>query len=153
MSTCKICEVIIQVLFIVTNIIQAAQSKFCWHSILESTDTIKAMQENDDQEEHRAKDIVRPRESTVDLPPADRIFTAPSRPIQIFSFAAILVGGLCGGLIGYAFTDLQCSESCTNLAGISAVVGALIGAGGVGVVSILVLRAMTEWRTNKKRSR
>ena len=111
------------------------------------------MQENDNQEEPQSKDIVRPQESSVDLPPSDQIFTAPSRPIQLFSFVAILVGGLCGGLIGYAFTDLQCSESCTNLAGISAVVGALIGAGGVGVVSILVLRAMTEWRTNKKLSR
>ena len=111
------------------------------------------MQENTDNEEASGKDIVQANQNSVDLPPTNRLFAAPSRPIQIFSFIAILIGGLCGGLIGYAFTDLQCSEGCSNLSGVSAIIGAVIGAGGVGVVSILVLRAMTEWRTkNNKHS-
>ena len=105
------------------------------------------MQENTDNERTSRKDITQANQNSIDLPPANRLFAAPSRSIQIFSFVAILVGGLCGGLIGYAFTDLQCSEGCSNLSGMSAIIGAIIGAGGVGVVSIVVLRAMTEWRT------
>ncbi|MDG2301356.1 MAG: hypothetical protein P8L22_06235 [Acidimicrobiales bacterium] len=105
------------------------------------------MQEDSENEETSEESIVKFGDNSVDLPRADHLFQAPSRPIQIFSFAAILIGGLCGGLIGYAFTDLQCSEGCSNLSGISAIIGAIIGAGGVGVVSILVLRAVTEWRT------
>jgi hypothetical protein len=65
----------------------------------------------------------------------------------VLAFVAILVGGLCGGLIGYGFTDLSCSGGCATAAGGAAVVGAVIGAVGVGVVAVLALRAMGEWRT------
>lgn len=70
----------------------------------------------------------------------------PSTGARVLAFVAILVGGLCGGLIGYGFTDLQCRDDCTGLAGGIGLVGALLGAVGVGVVSILALRAMGEWR-------
>ncbi len=69
----------------------------------------------------------------------------PSTGARVLAFVAILVGGLCGGLIGYGFTDLQCSEGCTALAGGAGVLGAVIGAVGVGVVAVLALRAMGEW--------
>ena len=39
--------------------------------------------------------------------------------------AAILVGGLCGGLIGYGFTDLQCEDGCTAVAGGMGLLGAV----------------------------
>ena len=32
----------------------------------------------------------------------------PSVAARVLAFVAIVIGGLCGGLIGYAFTDLQC---------------------------------------------
>ncbi len=70
----------------------------------------------------------------------------PSTGARVLAFVAILVGGLCGGLIGYGFTDLQCSDECTGLAGGIGLLGAVVGAVGVGVVSILALRAMGEWR-------
>ena len=105
------------------------------------------MQENHENEESDDKSVIKFGGNSVELPSADHLFSSPSRPIQVFSFVAILIGGLCGGLIGYAFTDLQCAEGCSDLAGISAIIGSLIGAGGVGVVSVLVLRAVTEWRT------
>ena len=60
---------------------------------------------------------------------------------------AILVGGLCGGLIGYGFVDLQCTDDCATLAGAAGLLGAVIGAVGVGVVAVLALRAMGEWNT------
>jgi hypothetical protein len=71
----------------------------------------------------------------------------PSTGARVLAFIAILVGGLCGGLIGYGFTDLSCTDDCSGLAGGAAVLGAAIGAVGVGVVAILALRAMGEWRT------
>lgn len=75
----------------------------------------------------------------------------PSRGARVLAFVAILLGGLCGGLIGYGFTDLQCTDSCTGLAGGAGLLGAVIGAGGVGVVAVLALRAMGEWRTIQQR--
>lgn len=73
----------------------------------------------------------------------------PSTGARILAFAAILVGGLCGGLIGYGFTDLQCADDCATLAGGAGLLGAVIGAVGVGVVAILALRAMGEWKTRQ----
>ncbi len=65
---------------------------------------------------------------------------------RVLGFAAILVGGACGGLIGYAFVAVQCTEACTNAAGLGLVIGAIVTATGVAVVTILTLRAMGEWR-------
>jgi hypothetical protein len=70
----------------------------------------------------------------------------PSPRARALAFAAILVGGLFGGLIGYGFTDLQCSGSCTTVDSAGALIGALVAALGTGIVSVLVMRAMGEWR-------
>lgn len=75
----------------------------------------------------------------------------PSTGAHVLAFVAILVGGLCGGLIGYGFTDLQCTDDCTGLAGGIGLLGAVLGAAGVGVVAVLALRAMGEWRTVRHR--
>lgn len=71
----------------------------------------------------------------------------PSTGARVLAFVAILLGGLCGGLIGYGFTDLQCTDDCTTLSGGAGLLGAVLGALGVGVVAILALRAMAEWST------
>jgi hypothetical protein len=71
----------------------------------------------------------------------------PSTAARVLAFVAILVGGLCGGLIGWAFVDLQCTGDCGTASGAAGLVGALVGAGGVAVVAVLALRAMGEWRT------
>lgn len=70
----------------------------------------------------------------------------PSRTARVLAFAAIVVAGLCGGLIGYAFVDLQCTGGCTVQTGFGALGGALVGAIGVAIVATLALRAMGEWR-------
>jgi hypothetical protein len=75
----------------------------------------------------------------------------PSTGARILAFAAILLGGLFGGLIGYGITDIQCGHDCSGAAGGFGLLGAVIGAVGVGVVSILALRAMGEWRTIQRR--
>jgi hypothetical protein len=89
----------------------------------------------------------------------------PSVTARWLAFVAILIGGVCGALIGWSITDLQCGndddpavavaagldpdegeEGCTTWAAAGAVIGAAMGAGGTAVVSVLVLRAMSEWR-------
>ena len=87
--------------------------------------------------------------------PVARAYTPtalPSVTARILAFLAIVVGGVCGGLIAYAVTDLQCGsegvadDGCTLVAGGAGLVGATAGALGVAVVAVLVLRAMAEWR-------
>ncbi|MPY92766.1 MAG: hypothetical protein GEV08_06740 [Acidimicrobiia bacterium] len=58
---------------------------------------------------------------------------------------AIVVAGLCGGLIGYAVTDLNCEDGCPAASAGVGVVSAVGAAVGVAVVSVLALRAMGEW--------
>ena len=69
----------------------------------------------------------------------------PSPLARAVALGAILLAGLCGGLIGYAFTDLQCDGDCGVLTGVGAFVGAVVSAGGVAVIAVLALRAMAEW--------
>jgi len=69
----------------------------------------------------------------------------PSSGARALAFAAIVVAGICGGLIGWKVTDLSTSGRAGAWAGVGGLVGALIGAGGVAVVAVLVLRAMGEW--------
>lgn len=75
----------------------------------------------------------------------------PSTGARVLAFVSILLGGLCGGLIGWAFVDLQCTGDCGVVAGAAGLAGAVIGAGGVAVVAVLALRAMGEWRTIQHR--
>ena len=78
-------------------------------------------------------------------PPDDRPLSAlPSRRARALAFAAILVAGGCGALIGSSFVGLQCDD-CTAATGAGAIIGGLVAAAGVAVVAVLVLRAMGEW--------
>ncbi len=76
----------------------------------------------------------------------------PPRRARVLAFLSIVVGGVCGGLIGYGFADLTCTTNCAILAGAAGVLGAVVGAVGVGVVAILALRAMGEWNTRSDSS-
>jgi hypothetical protein len=70
----------------------------------------------------------------------------PPVAARVVAFAVILLGGLAGGLIGYALVDLQCDGDCTIAEGIGLLVGAVACAIGLAIVAILALRAMGEWR-------
>lgn len=70
----------------------------------------------------------------------------PSPASRIIAFVAVLIAGLAGGLIGYALVDIQCSGDCTVPTGIGLFLGATLTAFGMGVVAVLVLRALGEWR-------
>ena len=64
-----------------------------------------------------------------------------------------MIAGICGGLIGYAFVDLQCEGDCSVPKGLGLLAGAIISAGGMAVVAVLALRAMGEWREINDRER
>ncbi|MEO6120799.1 MAG: hypothetical protein ABIW46_07945 [Acidimicrobiales bacterium] len=74
-----------------------------------------------------------------------RLTALPSRRARALAFASIVVAGVCGGLIGSSFVELQCRPDCGGGAGLGGLIGALAGAGGVAIVAVLVLRAMGEW--------
>ena len=65
--------------------------------------------------------------------------------------ANLRVGELAGGLIGYTLVKLQCDGACAAPRGIGALTGALLAAGGMSVVAVLVLRAVGEWRQIEQR--
>ena len=75
----------------------------------------------------------------------------PSPAARALAFLAILAAGVCGGLIGYAVTDLQVDGDGGVAAAVGGIVGAVAAAAGVAVVAVLALRAMTEWRTTEAR--
>lgn len=81
--------------------------------------------------------------ATGSTPPTS---AAPSLAVRLLGVAAIIIAGVCGGLIGYAVTDLQCDGDCTILAGLIGLAGAIGAAGGVAVVVVLTMRAMAEWQ-------
>lgn len=70
----------------------------------------------------------------------------PSVRARLLAFVAIVAAGIFGAMIGYSFVDLQCDGSCGTETAMGAIVGAVVSAAGVGVVSVLTLRAMGEWR-------
>ena len=81
------------------------------------------------------------------MPASDRPASAlPSRRARVLAFCAILLGGAAGAAIGGSFVSIQCHGRCDAPIGIGAVVGGGAGAGGTGVVAVLTLRAMGEWR-------
>ncbi|MXW41872.1 MAG: hypothetical protein F4138_01370 [Acidimicrobiia bacterium] len=84
--------------------------------------------------------------------PAERS-ALPSKGARWLAFGAILVGGLCGGVIGFAFIDLQCDGNCKLWNGLGALIGALVSAVGLAVVANLTLRSMEEWRLFNNRRR
>lgn len=69
----------------------------------------------------------------------------PSTTARALALAAIVVAGVCGGLIGWRVTDLQIDGDAGVWPGVVGLLGAAFGAGGVAVVAVLVLRAMGEW--------
>ena len=90
---------------------------------------------------------------TATLPVAALPSQAPPKPAQALAFLSILIGGLCGALIGYGYTDVECVGDCSTWLGVGVVIGAIVGAVGVAVVSTLVLRAMDEWNSLPKERR
>jgi hypothetical protein len=76
----------------------------------------------------------------------------PSVGVRIGAFVAICLSGLAGALIGYSLISLQCEGACAVPLGIGILTGALVAAGGMAVVAVLVMRALGEWREVESRT-
>lgn len=77
----------------------------------------------------------------------DRSLSAlPPIGARVIAFVVILLGGLAGGLIGFALVDVQCEGDCAVPRGLGILIGAVVCAAGMAIVSVLALRAMGEWR-------
>jgi uncharacterized membrane protein len=72
--------------------------------------------------------------------------TMPSRTAFLLSFVSVVLAGVLGGVIGYGIVDIDCTRGCAASKLLAAVLGAVFAAVGVGIVAVLVLRAMAEWR-------
>ncbi len=77
----------------------------------------------------------------------------PSVGVRIAAFAAICLSGLAGALIGGPLVRLQCDGNCGTPIGIGILIGALVAAGGMAIVSVLVMRALGEWHETTDRER
>ena len=81
--------------------------------------------------------------------PTDPESALPSVTARVLAFLSVLVGGVAGGFIGYAFADLGGYGGVS--VGLITFLCALMGAGGVAVVAVLTLRALGEWETIRRR--
>lgn len=76
----------------------------------------------------------------------------PTVGVRISAFVAICLSGLAGALIGYSLISLQCEGDCGVPFGIGILIGAVVAAGGMAVVAVLVMRALGEWREIEDRT-
>ena len=81
-----------------------------------------------------------------DAPP-----TMPSRTAFLLSFLSVVIAGMFGGIIGYGLVDISSDRSSSSERLLGALLGAVVAACGIGIVAVLVLRAMAEWRRGKAR--
>lgn len=77
----------------------------------------------------------------------------PPPAARVAAFAAICLGSLAGALIGYSLVKLQCDGDCAVPLGLGIFFGAIVAAGGMSIVAVLVLRAVGEWRDIQDRQR
>ena len=77
----------------------------------------------------------------------------PSLLARTLTVASVLAAGACGGLIGWAVVDLQCTGDCTVPSGLGALVGALLAAVGTALICVLAIQAMAEWSQQEGRCR
>jgi len=78
---------------------------------------------------------------------------AASRGALFGAFVAVVFGGLSGAAIGFGLVDIGCTGDCGTLAGLGALLGGLVAAGGVAIVAVLLLRSMAEWKAGGIRRR
>jgi hypothetical protein len=70
----------------------------------------------------------------------------PSRTAYLLAFLSVVVAGVFGGIIGYGIVDVGSHGPANTAKLLGTLVGAGGGAIGVGIISVLVLRAMAEWK-------
>jgi hypothetical protein len=70
----------------------------------------------------------------------------PPRGAFLLAYLGVVLAGLFGGAIGYGLVNVSSTGGTAVEKAIGALVGAIVAAVGVGIVAVLALRAMAEWR-------
>jgi hypothetical protein len=70
----------------------------------------------------------------------------PPRGAYLLAFASVVLAGIFGGIIGYGLVDVGATGTANTAKLLGTLIGAAVGAIGVGIVAVLVLRAMAEWK-------
>ncbi len=74
----------------------------------------------------------------------------PRKAAFIIAYGLTVLSGVLGAVIGYGVAGVQCdvmrSGDCASSQAIGALIGGAFCAIGVGIVAVLTLRAMAEWR-------
>lgn len=65
----------------------------------------------------------------------------------------IIIVGTLGGTLGYALGTYNCVDDCSMRSGSFLLSGAVAGAVGSAIMSVLALRAMGEWNEIRDRER
>lgn len=76
----------------------------------------------------------------------DAPYQMPTRTAFLLAFTSVVVAGLFGGIIGYGLADVGCTGDCEGSKLLGTLIGSTLAASGVGIVAVLVLRAMAEWK-------
>ena len=94
---------------------------------------------------------------------------APSRAVVAFALLSLAIAGALGGIIGWGVVDTVCAEQPTLLQRLlggvhgyrtrvpscdpyrlgGSLLGAIVATVGAGVVIVLLLRSMSQWRTHR----
>jgi hypothetical protein len=61
-------------------------------------------------------------------------------------FVSVVLAGVFGGIIGYGIVGIGTTGPAATAKLVGTLVGAASGAVGVGIIAVLVLRAMAEWK-------
>lgn len=70
----------------------------------------------------------------------------PRRAGVALALSGVVVAGLLGVLIGWGLVDTTCTGSCGGALAAGSMIGGAGAAIGAGIVAVLVLRAMAEWK-------
>jgi hypothetical protein len=78
---------------------------------------------------------------------------APTLLSRVLTAGAVVAAGAMGALIGWAVVDLQCTGDCDVQTGLGGLIGAVLAALGTGLICVLAVQAMAEWRAQEGRRR
>jgi hypothetical protein len=70
----------------------------------------------------------------------------PSRTAYLLAFGGVVIAGIFGAIIGYGLVNVSSDDASATSKLLGTLIGSVIAAGGVGIVAVLVLRAMAEWK-------
>lgn len=82
-----------------------------------------------------------------------RLSALPPQTARAIAFSMIVIVGTLGGILGYALGRYNCVDDCSLRSGSFLLIGAIAGAFGSAIMSVLALRAMGEWNEIRDRER